>query len=582
MSLRLLIAVAAIATVVAGCGETGARADRPDVVDEWLPPVGVDLDSERLYQENRPLFDYDRAAPLDIREVATERSGGVNSIDLTYASPKGGRVPATLFVPDGDGPVAGLVLMHGLPSNRTEMAEFAMAFAQLDAVVITIDAPFARPVNAGREPLVLTEQDRDEQIQLIVDLRRAIDVLVSRPEVDAERMAYVGVSYGGAMGGLLAGVEDRLQTYVLQVGDGGLVTHFTGPEDRGDYFYTGLSESGRQAWLEAMWPIEPIHYVGHAAPAALLFQNGTADEVVPPADALRYQEAGSEPKAMLWYDAGHGIPPAAADDTVAWLQDHGALGQHRMSAPARRIDLGLLIWTVLTAGSLLYLLLALWRDRTTPWGSIMVWVLAVLFFGPLGLAAYRYLHRRAVRGGEPEVAVSASGRALGSAMWNAVGNLVGVFAIALSNSYEPALVLLLPLATGFLVYQLSRLPKRQDHPWTTHTQPLTVQILSTNSILIGAYVLLPFALDRIERWYPFGEPLRAVWAMLVVGSVAAVLTGYPVHRWMVGRGLVRWGPDIGDPEPETRNLSRYQALGLILASFAVLVAIGQGATTLAG
>ena len=70
--------------------------------------------------------------------------------------------------------------------------------------------------------------------------------------------------------------------------------------------------------------------------------------------------------------------------------------------------------------------------------------------------------------------------------------------------------------------------------------------------------------------------------MLVVASVAAVLTGYPVHRWMVGRGLVRWGPDIGDPEPETRNLSRYQAVGLILASFAVLVAIGQGATTLAG
>jgi 7,8-dihydro-6-hydroxymethylpterin-pyrophosphokinase len=26
-----------------------------------------------------------------------------------------------------------------------------------------------------------------------------------------------------------------------------------------------------------MWPIEPIHYVGCASPAALLFQNGTLD-----------------------------------------------------------------------------------------------------------------------------------------------------------------------------------------------------------------------------------------------------------------------------------------------------------------
>ena len=582
MSLRLVLPVVVLAVVMAGCGETGARADRPDVVDEWLPPVGVDLDSERIYEENRSLFDYDGAAPLDIREVATGRSEGVNSIDLTYASPKGGRVPATLFVPDGDGPFAGLVLMHGLPSDRTEMAGYAMAFAQLDAVVITIDAPFARPENAGREPLVYAVQDRDEQIQLIVDLRRAIDVLVSRPQVDPERMAYVGVSYGGAMGGLLAGVEDRLRTFVLQVGDGGLVTHFTGPEDRSDYFYTGLSGSAREAWLEAMWPIEPIHYVGHAAPAALLFQNGTVDELVPPADALRFQEAGSQPKAMLWYDAGHGISQAAAEDTVAWLQDHGALGQHRVSAPARRIDLGLLVWSALTALSLLYLLLALGRDRTTPWGSGVVWVLAVLSFGPLGLGAYLYLCRRLVRGGEPAVAVPAAGRAVGSTMWSAVGNLVGVFSLALSNSYEPALVLLVPLATGFVVYQLSRLPKRQDHPWTTHTQPLTVQILSTNSILVGAYVLLPFAIDRIERWYPFGEPFWAVWAMLVVGSIAAVLTGYPVHRWLVGRGLVRWGPDIGDLEPATRDLSRFQALGLILASYVALIAIVQGATTLAG
>ncbi len=327
--LKLVVSVLVVA--LAGCGETGARSDRPDVVDEWLPPVGVELDSERLYRENRALFHYDAAAPLDIREVGTERSEGVDAIDLTYTSPKGGRVPATLFVPDGDGPFAGLVFMHGLPSDRTEISEYATTFARLETVVITIDAPFARPENAGREPLVLTEQDREEQIQLIVDLRRAIDVLVSRPEVDPERMAYVGASYGGAMGGLLAGVETRLQAYVLQVGDGGLVTHQTGPEDHNSPFYTDLSANSRQTWLEAMWPIEPIHYVGHASPAALLFQNGTMDELVPPADALRYQEAGSEPKTMLWYEAGHGISSAAADDTVAWLQEHGVLGQHQAS-----------------------------------------------------------------------------------------------------------------------------------------------------------------------------------------------------------------------------------------------------------
>ena len=39
-------------------------------------------------------FDYDRNAPLDIKEAGLERRGGVEVHDISYASPKGGRVPA--------------------------------------------------------------------------------------------------------------------------------------------------------------------------------------------------------------------------------------------------------------------------------------------------------------------------------------------------------------------------------------------------------------------------------------------------------------------------------------------------------
>jgi hypothetical protein len=43
-------------------------------------------------------------------------------VDLTYASPwEGGGVPATLIIPDGQGPLAGLVLAHGTPPKRKEM-----------------------------------------------------------------------------------------------------------------------------------------------------------------------------------------------------------------------------------------------------------------------------------------------------------------------------------------------------------------------------------------------------------------------------------------------------------------------------
>jgi hypothetical protein len=133
------------------------------------------------------------------------------------------------------------------------------------------------------------------------------------------------------MGGLLAGVEDRLQAYVLQVGDGGLVTHLTGPEDRAAWL--ARPEDQRRQWVAWMWPIEPIHYVGCASPAALLFQNGTLDTAVPPADGLRYQEAGSEPKTVCWYRAGHALDATADYDQAEWLSERIGISVRRQAVP---------------------------------------------------------------------------------------------------------------------------------------------------------------------------------------------------------------------------------------------------------
>jgi poly(3-hydroxybutyrate) depolymerase len=279
--------------------------------------------TDRYYQDNLSLFEYDYSAPLDVQEISSESRMGVTETDLTYASPKGGRVPAMLIVPDGEGPFAGIILQHGMPGRRQNMASLAERYAKAGAVVLAIDAPHARPEHAQQAsaPIAYTALDREEQIQLIVDLQRAVDLLLAWPDVDPERLAYVGVSYGGAMGGLFAGVEDRLQAYVLVVGDGGLVTHETGMDDLFGGLYS-LPQYKREAWWEAMWPIEPIHFVRHAAPAALLFQNGRQDRLVPLPDAVRYQLAGSEPRDVMWYDAGHSLGMQSQRDQAEWLQQH--------------------------------------------------------------------------------------------------------------------------------------------------------------------------------------------------------------------------------------------------------------------
>ena len=259
-------------------------------------------------------FEYDRTAPLELT-TSPLAIPGFNVLDISYASPLGGRVPGFLFLPDGKGPFPALILMHGLPSDRHAITGHAERYVRTGAVVLIISAPHGRPDGVVRQAINFTLQDSVEQVQLIVDLRRGIDLLTAHELVDSTRIGYVGGSYGGAIGGLLAGVEDRIKAYVFVVGDGGVVTHFRTGGD-----LERLSPKVRERWLRAMEPIEPINFVGMAAPAPLLFQNGRFDQFVSVHDAEKYQNAGSEPKTIRWYDAGHGLPEEAFVFQAEWLE----------------------------------------------------------------------------------------------------------------------------------------------------------------------------------------------------------------------------------------------------------------------
>ncbi len=269
-------------------------------------------------------FAYDRSAPLELADSLLRTEDGIAIHAVRFASPKGGRVSGLLFVPEGSGPFAGVVVGHGAPGRidstligmlDANVMPNAMAVARVGAVAIAIHAPWARRLAS---PVTFTPADSAYQVQLIVELQRAVDVLVARPDVDPTRLAYVGRSYGGATGALFAGVERRLRTYVLQVADGGLVSHFTGP-DGSAVSVPGVPRDAWNRWIAAMSPIEPIRFVGRAAPASLLLQSGSQDQTVPPSLAAALHRAASEPKRVIWYEAGHGLTPAATTDMLAWL-----------------------------------------------------------------------------------------------------------------------------------------------------------------------------------------------------------------------------------------------------------------------
>ena len=158
------------------------------------------------------LFDYDRTKPLELRVVAeekVEKVDGVTVQDISYLSARKGRVPGYLVVPSGQGPFAGVVFMHWGQGDRTEFLSEAVLLARRGAVSLTIDAPDNRPDVESYRFVADPEAEREGYLQLVCDLRRGLDLLASRKDVDPKRIGYVGHSLGATWGGALAGVDER-------------------------------------------------------------------------------------------------------------------------------------------------------------------------------------------------------------------------------------------------------------------------------------------------------------------------------------------------------------------------------------
>jgi dienelactone hydrolase len=271
------------------------------------------------------MFDYDKNAPLDIKEVGVINRNNILIHDITYVSPKSGRVTAYLVVPAGRGRFAGVVFGHWGYSTRTEFLPEAILYAQAGVVSLLVDDLGVRPApwrrNAsGTEP----EAVRENFIQSAVDLRRGIDVLLSRTEVDPNRIAYVGHSSGARSGAILSAVDRRLKTVVLMAG---VPSEKTILLESDDPDFVGFRQSTPKEQLDNYFrivsPLDAINYVPHSRPTPLLFQFARFEQYFNEAAMQQYARAASEPKLVLWYDAGHALNDVRAlTDRANWLRRH--------------------------------------------------------------------------------------------------------------------------------------------------------------------------------------------------------------------------------------------------------------------
>ncbi len=273
--------------------------------------------------DTRRALDYDATKPLEIQEAGTEQRGGVRILDLSYASPMGGRVPAYLILPPGEGKHPAVLFLHPGQGSRSTFVDEAVTLAKDRGIVsLTISAPFLRPENQGKRKgnPWNPEVSRNEQIQAVLDLRRGFDLLAARSEVDPGRMAYVGHSLGATVGGILAGVEKRPVAFVLMAGYPSLRHAVEYGEDQGALAFQELATPEQaSAYLKAMEPLDALFYVWNAPPAKILFQFARRDELVSAWDAAVYVWAARDPKEVRWYDTDHYFNDEARRDRDEWL-----------------------------------------------------------------------------------------------------------------------------------------------------------------------------------------------------------------------------------------------------------------------
>jgi dienelactone hydrolase len=290
----LLVAVLALAAC-GGSGTTESASPSVAAVETATPePVQTSTlhvkipGKDATFAEMKQMYEYDRSEPLDFKDTGTVVwvISGVQGESIEYTS-AGCRVPSVLVIPEGEGPFPAVLCAPGGTCGPGLYSVDQAALARMDIASLAICPPDGRAPFVDLDPARAVD-DIKGNARYVVDLRRALDLLETLPQVDGKRIGFVGESWGGATGALLAGVDRRIKAYVLT--------------------YAGGSIRGLPPRLVTELQ-DPAEYIAHSRGAAFLFQytkEDFDDGCFAPRRIAAMFAAAPKPKLFKWVPGGHG------------------------------------------------------------------------------------------------------------------------------------------------------------------------------------------------------------------------------------------------------------------------------------
>ncbi len=242
-----------------------------------------------------------------------------------YGRPEEGQGPFP-----GNGPFPAMVLVHG--GGGTAFAEWVELWVKRGYAALAMDLGGCGPDKqrlpdggpAQDHPAKFRAFQSDEEARelwsyhAVAAVIRGHSLLCSRPEVDPRRIAVTGISWGGYLTCIVAGLDDRFRAAVPVYGCGFLTENSTW---LGEFGKLGPEQTARWAAF-----YDPSRYLPQVR-CPIFFVNGTNDFAYPPDSYKKSVEAVPGDKLVrIEVNMPHGHQQGWAPKEIGWFVDSVLLG----------------------------------------------------------------------------------------------------------------------------------------------------------------------------------------------------------------------------------------------------------------
>lgn len=272
--------------------------------DAWV----LELGRSALSSKSLVRWTFSEVGGLDTDKFSTP-------IAIAYPSPIGDegetlRIPAFVYLPPGKGPFPVIIDIHGGPESQFRPSfnsEFQIWIDHLGAAVIAPNVRGSLGYGAG----YLALDDGKKREGAVRDIGSLLDWIALQPQLDSDRVAVVGASYGGYM--VLASAvhySDRLRAGIDLMGISDFVTFLEGTQDYRQELRRGEYGDERDPDMrQFLKSISPLHNVDKIRIPMMVVQ-GSNDPIVPMSESDQLVEALRAHGQTVWYmnarNEGHG------------------------------------------------------------------------------------------------------------------------------------------------------------------------------------------------------------------------------------------------------------------------------------